>query len=80
MLKCKEVTALASEALERKLTWHERVGIRLHLMMCKLCSRYVRQLHVLHDASRHLAERSAEQEGGRQLSAAARERIRKRLG
>jgi hypothetical protein len=80
MLTCKEVTTLASEALDRKRTWRERFGMRLHLMMCKLCSRYVRQLRVLHEASRYLAERPADPEGGPPLSAAARERIRKRLG
>ncbi len=36
MLNCREVTQLASESLDRKLTWKEHIGLRFHLMMCKL--------------------------------------------
>ncbi len=52
MLNCREVTQLASESLDRKLTWKEHIGLWFHLMMCKLCTRYVRQLKFMHYASR----------------------------
>lgn len=52
MLNCKEVTQLVSESLDRKLPFHQRLGIRIHLLMCKLCSRYERQLMFLRKASR----------------------------
>ena len=52
MLNCKEVTRLVSESLDRKLPFHQRLGIRMHLLMCKLCSRYERQLMFLRKASR----------------------------
>lgn len=52
MLNCKEVTQLVSESLDRKLPFHQRVGIRIHLLMCNLCSRYERQLLFIRKVSR----------------------------
>jgi hypothetical protein len=52
MLNCKEVTHLVSESLDRKLPFHQRVGIRIHLLMCKLCSRYEQQLLFIRKVSR----------------------------
>jgi len=48
MLSCKDVSQLASKSLDTRLTWRERIGMRLHLLLCKLCRRYVRNLHLLH--------------------------------
>jgi hypothetical protein len=47
MFNCKEVTRLVSESLDRKLPIHQRTGIRVHLFMCKFCSRYQQQLMFL---------------------------------
>jgi len=44
MMKCEEVTKLVSQSLDRRLPLHQRIGIRLHLMMCKLCTQNFRQL------------------------------------
>ncbi|UCD30958.1 MAG: zf-HC2 domain-containing protein [Desulfobacterales bacterium] len=47
MFNCQEATRLVSESLDRKLPFHQRVGIRVHLLMCKFCSRYEKQLMFL---------------------------------
>jgi len=47
MLSCKEATRLASQAMERRLSWGERLGLRLHLLMCIGCRRAERQFHHL---------------------------------
>ena len=47
MFNCKEVTRLVSDSLDRKLPIHQRTGIRLHLFMCKFCTRYQQQLMFL---------------------------------
>lgn len=44
MLSCREVAATASDYVNRDLTWRERVGVRFHLLMCRFCHRYVRQM------------------------------------
>ncbi len=35
---------MVSESLERKPPFYQRMGIRIHLFMCKFCSRYRKQL------------------------------------
>jgi hypothetical protein len=48
MLTCKEVATLASKALVSRLSWRERWGMRIHLLLCKLCPHYIAQLRFLH--------------------------------
>ena len=52
MFNCKEVTRMVSESLDRSLPLFQRMGIRIHLMMCKFCTRYRRQLLILRKAIR----------------------------
>ena len=47
MLSCKEVTKLVSENLDRDLPLWRRIGLRLHVTMCKGCSAYRRQIESL---------------------------------
>ena len=48
MLKCKEVVEKADALVDgTSLSWRERFALRLHLMMCHHCRRYVRQLQSL---------------------------------
>jgi len=44
MLSCKEVTRLVSESLDRQLPLRQRLAVRMHLLLCKACTRYRRQL------------------------------------
>lgn len=47
MLTCREVTTMiGSDSLVRS-TWSTRIGVRLHLMMCRHCSRYAAQLRAI---------------------------------
>ncbi len=77
MMSCKEVSQLASESLDRSLTFHERLSMRFHLFACKFCSRYVRQLKFLKRACAHADEDHLG--GDAVLTEGARERIRDRL-
>ncbi|MBW1775400.1 MAG: zf-HC2 domain-containing protein [Deltaproteobacteria bacterium] len=51
MLSCKEVSLLVSQSLDRKLPFRQRVAVRMHLIMCKFCSRYKEQLLILKEAA-----------------------------
>lgn len=54
MLNCREVTHLiASEEIARTglLT---RIGLRVHLMMCRYCRRYARQVGLMGAVARQL--------------------------
>lgn len=78
MLSCREVTRLVSDGLERELPLRERMQLRLHVMMCRSCSAYRRQIRVLDRLFRgHGGEQTATPgENGTGLSAEAKERIK----
>ncbi len=78
MLSCREVSALASETLDREMRFRERIGMLLHLMLCRVCRRYVKQIRFLSTASRVLKDKVLEDTQPR-LNDAARQRIEERL-
>lgn len=43
MLRCRDVPAEVSLALDDELTWGRRLALRFHVLMCKHCRRYLRQ-------------------------------------
>lgn len=75
---CKEAARLQSEALDKKLSLLQRIGLRLHLTMCKLCKRYSQQIRYL----RAMAGESSQDESlppSRCLSTEARARIQRKI-
>ncbi len=52
MFSCKEVSEKISESMDRKLPFHHRMFIRMHLMMCRYCSRFKKQMIILRNISR----------------------------
>lgn len=54
MLTCKEVAKLISDGLDHRLTWRQRLGLRLHVMMCKACATYKKQLEAIERAIEYL--------------------------
>src|ERR1700756_810669 len=53
MGKCKNITRLLSDALDRSLTTGEWVAIRLHLPTCSGCRNYRKQIRLLRVAGDH---------------------------
>ena len=82
MLSCKDVTQLISESMDTSLPIGKRIGVWLHLLMCKFCARYERQLLLIRETVRGLvgAEETAGGTLGEPLSEEAKVRIRKALG
>jgi len=56
MLSCKDVTRLISDSMDRSLPLGKRIGVRLHLMICRFCARYERQLLLIRDTVRRIAD------------------------
>jgi len=52
MLTCKQASALVSQSLDRRLSWHERLALRAHLWVCDACARFKRQMTFLRAAMR----------------------------
>ncbi len=81
MLRCREISKLVSESMERDLPLRGRLQVWMHLMMCRLCSGFARQIRLLRRAARENPERLGPEEGASEarLSHEARERIKAAL-
>jgi hypothetical protein len=75
---CKTASRLQSEALDHKLTWPQRWGLRIHLVLCKWCSRYGKQIAFVHKVA-HSHPDAVTTAVPPPLSNEARARIRKQL-
>ncbi|HYG80576.1 MAG TPA: zf-HC2 domain-containing protein [Pyrinomonadaceae bacterium] len=77
---CQDIVADISESLDRRLPPHRRLILKLHLLVCARCVRYLRQLLLMRTAVRARAASVSDAEGGEpSLSAEARERVRRAL-
>lgn len=52
MLSCKDTSALVSRSMDEALSWRQRLAVRLHLLMCGACRRFVGQMSLLRRAAR----------------------------
>jgi hypothetical protein len=55
MLNCHDTTFLLSQARERRLSFSERMKLKLHTSMCRNCAEFGRQLPLVGLAARNLA-------------------------
>ncbi|TKC88363.1 zf-HC2 domain-containing protein [Trinickia terrae] len=55
MGKCKDITRLLSDALDRRLTAGEWLAIGVHLPTCSGCRNFRKQIAQLRDASREIS-------------------------
>ncbi len=80
MLSCKDTTELLSRAQDERLSFTERMGVRIHLLMCHLCRGYEKQLRFIRKATESLAQGSShDDEAATSLSPEARERVKDAL-
>jgi len=56
MMNCKQASQLISRTLDETLSLRERFALKLHLYLCKYCSRFSQQLHNLHIALRNMGK------------------------
>src|SRR2546427_11661475 len=75
---CKAASRLQSEALDHKLPSRQRFGLRVHLLLCKWCRRYGKQITFLRKAAHEHPDEMAEPVP-QKLSVEARDRIKQKL-
>lgn len=83
MLSCKEATKLISESLDKPLSFRQRVWVTVHVLMCRFCSRYQRQLALMRLALNRLAKDEGDvldTMSEDSLRPEARERMKEKLG
>jgi len=76
IMSCKQVSREISRSLDTRLPLSRRMGIRIHLMMCRFCRRYNKQLRLIHS---FLEQKWKKMLGNEQLSSEARQRILKAI-
>ena len=54
MFRCNDVSQKVSQSLDASLPFHHRLAVRMHLLMCRYCARFRRQLIMLRKVSRHM--------------------------
>ncbi|WP_433886442.1 anti-sigma factor family protein [Pseudomonas vranovensis] len=59
MLSCKELVARSSDYLDEQLTLGERLMVRQHLLFCRHCRRFLKQMRVAQATVRALPEQPA---------------------
>ena len=47
MLKCRDITLLASDYIDGRLSWRKRLSMLVHLLICAHCRRFVSQFRVV---------------------------------
>lgn len=44
MLNCKQTSELVSQSLDKRLSWRDRIQVKIHLFICKNCARFHQQM------------------------------------
>lgn len=83
MLNCRDATKLLSESLEKPLPFSRRLGLKMHLLMCRFCSRFEKQIMFMQKVLRRYEKQRLEEDtpspDSPSLSPEARERMKKAL-
>ena len=66
MLTCKEQVARSSDYLDGQLSFRETLMVRHHLLFCRNCRRFMRQMRVMQATLKALQEKP--EEGGDALA------------
>ncbi|MBL0011421.1 MAG: zf-HC2 domain-containing protein [Nitrosomonas sp.] len=53
MLNCKQASQLASRSMDEKLPLWKNMVLKIHLILCRSCTNFTRQLVFLREASRY---------------------------
>lgn len=75
---CREATRLQSEAMDRPLAPRKRIGLHIHLTLCRWCRRYGKQIGFLRSIA-HPHEQHEKVLPQQTLRPEARERMKERL-
>ena len=57
MLSCRDVTNLISQSFDRDLPFLIRIELRIHLLMCRFCREYFKQLRIIRNIIKNFNDR-----------------------
>lgn len=73
---CRGQTALLSREIDEPLSAGESLGVRVHLLYCRACRRFRKQIRLLRELAREIGSRAEAPAG---LPAEVRERVLRRI-
>ena len=76
---CRSVAPLFSHAMDRRLTWRERLRVRLHLFTCGACLNYISNLEFMREVFRAQEHDFAREKSRERLAPEAADRIKHAL-
>lgn len=79
MLTCEEAEKLISETMDHPLSFWERINLKVHLLICKVCPTYMRQLQLLRELLRKWASHSDRFLPDKKFSPESKEKIKQHL-
>mgnify|MGYP001545021795 CR=1 FL=1 len=79
MLRCQDVTQKVSQSMDASLPFSHRLAVRMHLMMCRYCARFQRQLVMLRKMSQAEDQGRDHDVTHENLSEITKNRIKERL-
>lgn len=79
MPNCKEVSRRVSESMDRGLPLFQRMGVWMHLIMCKYCNEFRKQMVLLRKVSRDDSIPESEAEADVKLSEVSKDRIKRAM-
>ncbi|WAG80463.1 zf-HC2 domain-containing protein [Metapseudomonas furukawaii] len=56
MLTCKELVARSSDLLDGQLGFRERLAVRRHLVLCRNCRRFIKQMKLAQAVVRQMPD------------------------
>jgi hypothetical protein len=79
IFSCQDVSRKLSQSMDEALSLSQRMAIRIHLMMCRYCSRFHRQLVWLRKMSRLMDADQSTDKTHEKLSEETKTRIKEKL-
>ena len=79
MFNCRDISKKVSDSMDRTLPVHERMMIAFHLMMCRFCRRFKKQLLTLRKALQFEEQAGHDPYDSVSLPLEARERIKQAM-
>lgn len=74
MLNCKQASELISQSLDEPISFSDKLQLKFHLLICKYCKRFSRQMHTIRAAMSELRSK-IEADTSIKLSEDAKKRI-----
>ena len=77
---CREIVKLITASLDGKLSWREKIIMKIHLLSCNPCVNFLKQLKFLRGVLQHdCDDKFVAEESAPKLSDKSRERIKNAL-